>query len=270
MAEVLKGITFPGEIPAEAPVTELFNISYHADLAVAAYAALGAVTDKDAVREDYRHRFQSLHDALAPEHTGDAPSIEPFIGLELPNDFAFNALVTAFDKKQPVDTYIFDLLWSQYDANELNSRIMQVSKTPEVTKAGSVRGEALAMLLGGNNNDEPGLYFTGKNLKAQKNAAKDEKTSYDNSHGNSKLLIANPADYIIVNAQRREAGQPLLDRSTFSRFVQLAMKTAYGSSCLLSALSSGGRLRLAGSGGDARSNGGVRLLAGQNPKALEL
>lgn len=268
MSEVLKGITFPigVQVNTPAPVVGLFNVNDRADLAVAAYASLGAVTDKDAARKDYRARLQSLHDILAFEQRDrqDYPAIEPFIGLELPNDFAFGALVSAFDKKQSIDTYVLDELWCQYKASELNRRTLS-KITPAINNTDGVRGEALAMLLGGNRDNEPGLYSTNQNLKTQKKAAKDQKKSYDATHERSELRIANPADYVIINAQRRENGEPLLDRGTLSHFIQLAMKAAIGGSCLPSANSFYSRLGWGETDGSADPRGGFRILVGQKP-----
>jgi hypothetical protein len=265
MAEILQGVSFPGTNTPVVPSNEIFNVNDCTNLAIDTYRSLGMVTDYDSLRKDFQDRLQTLHELLVIEHL-DGTEYEPLIGLELPNDFAFQVLLAAFDDKQSIITDFDELLWKQYCANELNSRVIGATKTPEPTSLGAVRGEALAMLIGGGDHaDEPGLYDWGKEHSEQKNAVNDFKDSYDSDYQLTEILIANPADYIILNAQRREAGRPLLDLTTVTRFVQLATKRASKELELPIAFTqdSGKKLNLHGYSGGKSDIYGVRLLVGQ-------
>lgn len=118
---------------------------------------------------------------------------------------------------------------------------------------------------------EPGLQLVDENIKAQVKGAKALQKEYNARHDATRLLVANPADYVILNAQRRVEGQKrsetLLDRPTFTRFIQLTMKRAGAYSWLPYAYSFGGRLRFGRSNDRAFLSVGVRLLVGSKPKA---
>lgn len=106
------------------------------------------------------------------------------------------------------------------------------------------------MLLGGENEfNEAGLYFTRQTLREQLKAVR----SHD---------LVNPADYVLLNAQHRVAGEPMLDTQTFTSFPQLEMKVAGDVSRVPGAECDNSYLRLRGYLGFARFLGGVRLSMG--------
>lgn len=263
MAEQLRGLAFPGNgVPLEQPVPALFNISERADLAVATYGSLGLVADKAEALDGFTASFQALHDSLAGEYGSDEPALEPFIGIELNDNFGFMALKSAFDKRQAIETYIDHPIWDQVSLDELNRRSLDgAAKTARATSG--INGQALAMVLGGDRTDSPGLYFISKNLKDQIKAVRTDRINFSKNHSATERLLINPADTIVLNAQRREAGQDLLDGQTFGRYVQIDKKSALGDSWVPRSGSHGGRLRFRGSDDVARSGGGVRLSVGQ-------
>lgn len=260
MAEQLKGLAFPAAVTPEQSSAAPFSVSDRADLAVAAYSSLGLVTDKAEVLDDFTLKFQALHDALASEHVQDEFDLEPFIGIDLTDTFGLMALKAHFDEHQKTRTFVDHPIWDQILVTEMNRRTLDrgVSQTTS-----EVRGQALAMILGGDRADAPGLFFTGKNLKDQIKAVKAERIAYNCGHTNTERLIVNPSDTFMINAQRRETGQELLDRTTFSRYVQIDKKSADGLAWVPLARSDVGLLRLRRSDGVASSYEGVRLLAGQ-------
>jgi hypothetical protein len=269
MSEVLQGVSFPGGssnvLTAEQPFQKgIFNVTEQSELAVATFKSLGFGVDQGEALEAFTQKFRGLHAALTAERADVV--VEPFIGITLTDGFGICALKSAFDAKQKVESYYYDVLWGQYTANELNTRSM-LEGNPSVAPDG-VEGRALAMLHGGDRSDEKGLYFTAKQItgkNGQIEAVKKAETDHKASHTQTELLVVNPSDYVMINAQRREQGLPLLDRPTYTRFVQLAMKSAEGRSWLLRAYSDGGQLRLYGSFDYADSFDGVRLLMGQKP-----
>lgn len=243
MSETTRGLSFsPGALPSGAD----FNITVATELAVATFSSLGLVADKGLVTETFGQHMQRLNDEFASGFAAPEVAFEPFISLDLTETFGLRALVKAFDAKQAEGTYIYDTLWDRYSARALNSRyIGAIPRTSNEPVA-----QARAMLLGGHQPyGETGLYFAGKSLKEQKQAV-----------GNHQLM--SPADYIIVTAQRREAGASLLDRQTFTRFPQLDTQRVDGDSLVPYASSRDGRVHLGRSFGRADLSNGVRLSVG--------
>lgn len=249
MIEVIHGLAVPAA--PETPRASLFNLSERTDLAVASFDSLGLVADKGAATEAIGQHMQTLHDSLVTNRP--EVGVEPFMAIELSEQFGMDALVKAFDAKQTYPTHVFSELWGQYTPAELNSRQANSDEVAVSDNTG-LSGQARAMLLGStNDHNEAGLYFTGQNRDGQvKSVAEQE--------------LVNPPDYIVLNAQRREADEPLIDnRTTLTCFVQLTMKTSDGDSWTPRADSDGSRLCLYRSYGRAYSGGGVRLSVG--PKA---
>lgn len=246
MSEIINGLTLPN-----APQAIEFDVAERTALAVATFDSLGFVRDKGAATEAIEQKMQKLQISITES---PATAVEPFIAIELTDKFSVTALKEAFDAKiqgeNNCDTYVYQKLWDQYSPAELNSRRVG-QKATTVAQGIKVLGEARAMVLGneGNTYSEAGLYHTDQNLKNQIEAVKD-------------LGLINPVDYIILQAQRREAGETPLDTNTFTRFVQLDKKSAGGFSGVPDARWGGDRLRLDGSGALAVSDVGVRLSVG--------
>lgn len=249
MSEVLRGLTFTGgdqaatNAAAEAP----FSVTERTDLAVAAFGSLGQI-DKAQLTEEVGMHMQQLHEGLHGQY--DKNDVEPFMSINLSDSFPLAALVVAFDRQQQAKTYVYEPFWSQYSPAELNSRSLDSASARQ-----DITASARAMLTATDYEGESGLRFPSKKGKDQSNLAQDHE-------------LVNPADYIILNAQRREAGEPLLDTRTFTRFVQLAMKPAGGadgSTWIPDAGSGRGQLSLRGGSCDhAIPHAGVRLSVGRN------
>lgn len=245
MPEVIKGLEVSGVVAH--PETTPFDVAERTDLAVAAFDSLGLVKiDRSAVTEHVSEHMQRLHDSLRVSHSVE--SVEPFMSIELSEKFGLRVLVRAFDLQQTEETYIYGELWDQYSVAELNSR--QIGKLGVAGSTEGLSSTARGMVLGGDQlYSEAGLHFTDKSLKEQKEAV-----------GNRQVI--NPADCVMLNAQRREEGIPLLDSMTFTRFPQLEMKRAGGDSWVPGAYSYDGQLYLDRSDDRALSGGGVRLSVG--------
>ncbi len=251
---------------------DLINVAARTGIAVAAFNSLGLVDDMPAATEHIGLQMLALRDELKVQSPDVA--VEPYIPLELSADFGLGDLIKAFDAKQRHDSYVNKSLWGQYTPGELNARRVG-EHAVAVVNLGS--GAARAMLLGGNRSKESGLYHTGKSTKKQIKAVTGQE-------------LVTPADYIILNAQRREAGEAQLDTSSFTRFVQLDKKTPrdFGwptvaawvffqlgmigprFSTVTTADCYKGQLRLGGSGVGRRSNIGVRLSVGSRGLASDL
>lgn len=239
MSEVIRGLVVPNAV-------EVFSVDKRTNLAVAALKSLGLVGDEDMATKHIGEHMQRLHDSLSidwPE-----AGVEPYFGIELSERFGLEALIELFDERQPIAT-VCDPLWDQYTAGELNSRQIGVKGVAASSKG--LSGSCRAMVLGGDKDcGEPGLYFADSNLRDQREAA-------------GKHELVNPADYVMLNAQRRVAGGALLDPHTVTCFPQLEVKPLGGDSWVPTAFLDSGRLRLYGSPDDPESyGGGVRISAG--------
>jgi hypothetical protein len=247
MSEVLHGIAFRSDVADVQATTLPFNVRERAELAVATFSDLGLLADKAQATDHFGQQMRVLAETVRDVES----DVEPFISVDLNEAFTLSALLAAFDSRQAERSNVYDPLWSQYTSSELNVRTVDSKPIPVGDTA--ISGSARAMVLGASNDyQEIGLHFTGKIAKDQRSAVK-----------GSELIT--PADYIILMAQRRQAGGPSLDTQTFTRFVQLEAKRADG--CLWTPYASliYGQLGLGGSDDYAYSLGGVRLSVG--PKA---
>jgi len=236
------GLSFTPDQPKPLEPVILFDPTERTELAVKSLTSLGLVLDSAKASDEIGQGMQSLHDRLVATHTEDSPQYEPHVGLVLADGFTFQALVARFDQKQTQASLYDGPIWSQYQTADLNRRTISGADIP--------KPEVRAMLLGGDHLAENGLYHVGKNYQDQRSAIAEHE-------------LVNPVDYLIINAQRREAGETLLDPETFTRFVQLAMVTARGGSWVGDAYSRQGRLWLRRSHGLGSGDAGVRLSMGQ-------
>jgi hypothetical protein len=252
MAETVPGLSLPTPTLAAPlpPANMHFSVANQANLSLAALQSLGLVSDRAGAVDYVTENFQVLHDSLGAEPR--PTELEPFFAIELSERFVLRSLVKAFDAKQHGhDSRIYDQLWN-HESAELNAR--HVGQKAVAASDGGLTGNARAMLLGGHHDHEEGLYHINRSARQQASAA------------NVDALI-NPADYIMLNAQRREAGHDPLDTGTYTRFVQLGRKPWEGSIYVPSADWDGDHLRLRGSTGGAGPASGVRLSVGPQPKA---
>lgn len=181
--------------------------------------------------------------ALAKQH----PDTESFVAINLTEEFGLRALMTAFDREQSSvtpATWYRDNIWDQYDLTNLNRRSVDGDNEPVPN---TVRGQVLTV---DNNYNETGLVATNKNLAEQREAVASD-------------TLLNATDYILLQAMRRENGEPLMDRQTWTRFVQMDQKTFGDVSSVGGALVYDTRLYLKDSGGIMFDNsGGVRRSVG--------
>ncbi len=221
------------------------------ELAVATYNNLGLLSDEGKAREAFSEAVADLVYTALPESVTSQPYdivMVPKLG-----ELSLGDLVGRYDEltsqKGNPQTYVWGNLWDKYSAKELSQ-----GQTVDI--------EARAVLLGGENNyDEPGLYFTNQNLKAQRKSLKEAQSNHDSDQ--TALNSLSVAGYMVRNAMQLERGEQLMDRPTYTRFVELDSKRVDDFSCVPRAYSGDrGRVRLYGSGGHADSDDGVRLSVG--------
>lgn len=248
---------FPGA-SFEIPSPPFFDIEESARLTVTALTELGVKGFDDTEQRvaEAADAYRALHERLIAESVRPKDKPEPFIGITLTDRFGLDALVARFDAKQPHHpTFVDAPIWSQVSADEANRRFTVESGM--VQKDPGSMFTALAMLRGsGNGIDDGGLYFVGQNDAEQTISV-------------GKEPLVNPADQVVLNAQRRLMGGPLLSATGFNRFVQIERKPAYDRSWRPYAVANDGQVFLYGGYGDRRDVGGVRLLGGVEAQQLK-
>lgn len=222
-----------------------------AELAVATYNSLGLLSDAGKARSAFSTAITSLKEALPQSVTS-----QPYDIVMVPKlgELSLDELVGRYDElttqKGNPRTAVWGRLWDKYSADDFN-------------QGQTVAIEARAVLLGGENDyDEPGLYFTKQNLKTQRESFKEAQKSHE---GNDTVLGSlSVAGYMVRNAMQLERGEKLMDRPTYTRFIELDSKRVDGISCVPGAGSRGdGRVDLDESFERANPDGGVRLSVGQ-------
>ncbi len=278
----LQGLSIPVLTPESVPKVislPVFDVEERTNLAVATFDSLGLVGDKGALRDDIAGRMETLRDTLGMENFAQG-HVEPFMAIDLSEKFPLSALVAAFDKIQPKYTYVYSQLWSQYSNRELNNRTVDelryrslaselikrsatATNTMPVPQKARVWANARAILLGVDTTlRERGHYFNSLDLGNQIRAVGLAAENHSKTH-TTDLCLLSPADYILVNAQRREAGEPSLDSNlAVSRFVQLRAKSVDGHSWVPSTVWFGHQLSLNRSNQFSYAEAGVRLSVG--------
>lgn len=222
------------------------------ELAVTTYNSLGLLSDESKAREAFGEVIESFVATLSEAVTAESYDIVmvPKLG-----ELSLGDLIDRYDQltgqKGNPETYVWKL-WDRYSSEELNQ-----GQTAAI--------EPRAVLLSGKNDyAEAGLYFTDQRLKQQRKSLKE---AQKNHNADATTLNSLPiAGYMVRNAMQLERGEQLMDRPTYTRFIELDSKRVGGFSHVPDARSGGdGRVRLRESYEDAIPYVGVRLSVG--PKA---
>ncbi len=219
--------------------SQTLNPADRANLITKVYSDFGIFTPETA--EQAPELITPKIEQLTSENPDQA--LEPFVAVNLTQQYGRATLVSAFDQKQEEETFTWPDLWNQYNLENLNRRTID----GEEPSPGDVRAQLLTPPE--NDHQESGLQATSKNLKDRIKFV------------GSKTLL-NLTDYILLQALRREEDSPLMDKPTFTRFAQMDPKTVDGDSYVGSASVGGSQLSLSRSGGHAYGDGGIRLSVG--------
>lgn len=220
-----------------------------------------ALNDLGAKKEELIPEFEELQALFTPkmavylaDQAKNGATSELTVGVSLDvSSFNFDRLIANFDAKQPYATSVCRDLWDKY-SDDQHDRF-------------GVLGAA--MLLNDTTNpfdhtkpandyDEAGLVHVSKNFTEQRKAVETERKQA--AKAGVELDLISVSQYVVTQAKRRQAGLPLLDKSTFTRFVQYPEKKIDGDSYVPYANVSGGdQLYLDGTVvGDAWYDRGVR------------
>ncbi len=214
---------------------QLFDIGEQLGLSLTALSELGIVPVQTAemikndqsVAEYLTTEFTDLHTQQQTNPEAVASGIEPFIGITLEDEsltlddesLTLRALSSAFDSKYgQLETFIDPPIWDHLTTNQLNTREIGGDS---VERTGL---RVQAMLLGGNPDvDDKGLYYTDTHDKTDEHGEGSQQVEAATGD-----LLLNPAGNVVLNAQRRIEGRPLLSTEGYHRFPQIAKQPADG------------------------------------------
>jgi hypothetical protein len=228
------------------------------DLTVTALGDLGV---KNTRKNKKIPEFDEVAAAFSPatatylgEHVerGDQPELTFHVPLAARYDMY--KVVENFDRGQQYDTSIWRALWDNFSNNDHNQGETNLSAAVllnDTTKPKDREQPA-------NEYNEAGLVHANHTVPEQRSAIKREQGAA--KAAGVELNPISVTQYLVTQAKRRQAGQPLLDRPTVTRFVQYPDKNIGGIVCVPNADVRGDdRLRLNGSRvGDQWGYDGVR------------
>jgi len=216
-----------GPIAAEVQETtqrgQKFDPVERTELAVATLRSLGLFGDLGQVRESLGQSMQVLHDAVDP---GPDESVEPLVGLTLPEGFRLDVLLDGLERRGILLFYPGTdenwARWRQLSAAQLSTRTFGEQQPHTGT---TVRAQALGMQISPARDEkiESGLQLNGMSDAEHKAAIQARWAEHEAANPNTTLRSMSPADYLMLLAQRHEEpGGKQLDRLTITRFPQLS------------------------------------------------
>jgi hypothetical protein len=283
MRETLDGLSFPDQngLVTNSPIgrTALFDISYKTDLAVETFQDLGMITDEGRAREVIGEGMTAYHDVLVGDGYTPDSDLEVFQSIDLPAELqtgvALQTLLAAFSRLEGErEVYRYSKLWDLYTARELNQRDFWGREEDLLMADGNtIMSQPMAMQRRTDCTGETGLQFVNMTAYEQRKRVKGVQKKY--ATASTGIVMLNPADYVILNAQRRVEGckpideqtdtdgQPLDELQTLTRFIQAGDKLDGKQSLVLCAGMHRDGLRFLGTRGDTIGAEGVRLLVTQ-------
>jgi hypothetical protein len=241
---------------AETAITVFDRDDY--DLTVTALSDLGVKGTKRRPVPEFEEVQAKISPALAvylQNHVrnGGKPELTMHVPLGL-NGFDLKKLIANFDKKQEYSTYIWEDLWDQYGEGQHNSPRTLLDAAMLLNDTTDPENRAQPA----NSYDEAGLVHVSKTVPEQRASLDQEKQEAVKS--GVELNPISISQYIVTQAKRRQAGLPLLDKPTYTRFVQYPEQVLDGSSCVPNAVvDDDDRLYLNGANvGSAWARDGVR------------
>ena len=254
---------------AESTVFTLDRDDY--DLTVTALGDLGV---KNTRKQQPIPEFEEVAEAVKPVASylgghverGDQPELTFHIPVAKHSDRTngLYKLIKGFDKGQEYDTSIWSELWDRLGNNHLKRYSSETN--PKASILLNDTTDPADRTRPANGYGEAGLVYISQTVPEQKkslNTEQDEEANKDGVHLN--LEFADITEYLVTQAKRSQAGLPLLDKPTVTRFPQYTEpgKDGFdlgGDVCVPDAGVDGDdRLRLRGSDvGGAWGSGGVR------------
>jgi hypothetical protein len=209
---------------AESTIFTLERDDY--DLTVAALGDLGI---KDTRKQKRIPEFEEVAAAFGPvatylgEHVGRGDQPELTFHVPLAGRYDLYKLIENFDRRQEYDTSIWRALWDTFSNNDhnhgepnLSAGILLNDTTDPADRTRPANGY-----------DEAGLVYVSQTVPQQRNSLKAEQEGEANQEG-VDLNAADVTEYVVAQAKRRQAGRPLLDRPTVTRFPQYPDKNIDG------------------------------------------
>ena len=232
---------------AESTVFTLDRDDY--DLTVTALGDLGVKnTRKNKLIPDFEEVAAAFSPSTATylgEHVarGDQPELTFHVPVAQRGAQSLTARISKFDEKQQYSTYTWDALLGAYSSTDHNVARPKSGLTAGVLLNDTTKPKDREQPA--NEYNEAGLVHANHTVPEQRAAIEREQDAA--KEAGVELNPANITEYLVTQAKRRQAGLPLLDKPTVTRFVQYPDKNIDGHSVVPSAyVDGGGRLRLGG------------------------
>lgn len=181
--------------------------------------------------------------------------------LPFRKELGLKKLLAKFDTKgtkRQRPSYIWEDLWESYETYQ-HKFGTDIDTEPIAAFALNNSTSPISPTDPANRYSEAGLVYTDKNVVEQQEYLRKEQTAAKQLGVDLESMTV--SQYIVLQAKRRQAGLPLLDRSTFTCFIQYPNRIINDVSCVPGARVSSGddRLRLGGAAVDhARERTGIR------------
>jgi hypothetical protein len=232
------------------------------DLTVTALGDLGV---KNSRKNQLIPDFEEVAAAFSPstatylgEHVerGDQPELTFHIPVAQRGPHSLSAKIGKFDEKQPYATYTWGDLLDSYSSTDHNIARPKSGLTAGVLLNDTTKPKDREQPA--NEYNEAGLVHANHTVPEQRAAIEREQDAAKDA--GVELSPANITEYLVTQAKRRQAGLPLLDKRTVTRFTQYPDKNIDGNSLVPDAdVLDRGRLGLRGSRvGIAWAGDGVR------------
>jgi len=207
-------------VVAESTVFTLDKDDY--DLTVAALGDLGV---KNTRKEQQIPEFEEVADAISSatatylgEHVerGDQPELTFHILVAQRGPQSLAARIGKFDEKQPHATYIWNDLLGAYSAYDHKIARPKRGLTAGVLLNDTTKPKDREQPANAYN--EAGLVHANHTVSEQRAAIECEQHAAKET--SVELNPINITEYLVTQAKRRQAGRPLLDTQTVTRFTQ--------------------------------------------------
>jgi hypothetical protein len=244
------------------PSVEFTLVKDDYDLTVSALGDLGV---KNTRKNQLIPSFEEVAAAFSPstatylgEHVerGDQPELTFHIPVAQRGAQSLAARISKFDEKQQYSTYIWDDLLGAYSSTDHNIARPKSGLTAGVLLNDTTKPKDREQPA--NEYNEAGLVHANHTVPEQRAAIEREQDAA--KEAGVELNPANITEYLVTQAKRRQAGLPLLDRRTVTRFTQYPDKKIDGDSFVpVACVDDSGQLSLSGSVvGFAWGDSGVR------------
>ena len=194
------------------------------DLTVAALSDLGVKSTKKQPIPEFEEVVAGVKPVVTylGEHVGRGDQPELTFRVPLAGRYNFVKLIDYFDMGQEYDTAIWHALWDRLTSADHNHGVTDLSAAVMLNDTTDPADRTRPA----NGYNEAGLVYVNQTVPQQRTSLETEQGEAAKS--GVQLDPAGITEYVVVQAKRRLAGRPLLDKPTVTRFPQYPDKKIGG------------------------------------------